>query len=502
MLSNDSVNIKVSSQSGQALVIGAAFAFVLAVFAFMLYANSRNIFDRTELVNTADAAAYSAGVAVSRELNFLALSNRAIIANHVTVGHLTSYKSWSNNIADAGVQAGDGIRNVLDGLGLSGLAGVGDVIGGGFRLYDDAVGLTTSLHIALQQQLISSQRAAQGLAVEQLTGIGEAGNYYINVLMKGVAEHQDNGMSANDGTYMESHSDYSVNAVEVIESLKASSGSESDELMDVYNNVANQYNVFSSILTKKEVAEVGDTDGDGGQMQRLVEHSYTSIDSSEWFTGRNWSVWEGSVSKTGETNHKVVEGKLDWAAWDATDIDFDLKLGPIKIDILDVETAGEASASDLCENIEDYFVAPFTTLAEGLNFAAFGVDVTGIEETITSAMEDSCTYEGISDYYQLSDEFIGLDGGNGSGEISLAAVVSKTMSHMAQGSGKGIYLDDLSDRPAASAVAISGVKITHEPPPCIDENCSVGFSDGDDTEYANIFNPFWQAKLADPTTLF
>lgn len=488
-------------QSGQALVIGAAFAFVLAVFAFMLYANSRNVLERTELVNTADAAAYSAGVAVSRELNFLALSNRAIIANHVTVGHLVSYKSWTNNVADLGGQVGENVEKFGALIGIlaelanstygadigNNIETAGRIFKYGSQFYDDAIGLTTSLHIALQQQLIASQRAAQELAVGQLSGAGNKGNYYIDDLMKQVALQQNNGMS--NGTYMDSYADYLVNNDNVIDNLAASSssGDEQDPLMDVYQHVPNQYKVFSDLLNKVSVLE------DKGTMQNLVEKSYTSIDSSDWFTDRGWSVWWGMLSKDGLTTQQVVNGKLDWVA----DDNYELKLLGWTL----ASTSGAAQASDLCNNIGDYFSAPFGTLGE-----AYGMDLSLIEDGISNAVETTCSYEGIPDYYQLSDAFVGADGGNGNGEIGLAAVLSKTMSHMSQDGGNGgAYLDDLSEVAPTSAVAISGVKIVHERPPCDSKSgssCSVGFSESSNTEYANLFNPFWQAKLADPTTLF
>ena len=48
----------------------------------------------TVVVNAADAAAYSAGTWTARRMNLLAYTNRALIANHIAVGHLVAYISW------------------------------------------------------------------------------------------------------------------------------------------------------------------------------------------------------------------------------------------------------------------------------------------------------------------------------------------------------------------------------------------------------------------------
>ncbi|MDB5822449.1 MAG: hypothetical protein JWR21_1153 [Herminiimonas sp.] len=72
---------------------------------FMLIAGSASLFflfntgqvaqEKSHLVNTADAVAYSAGVLQARALNFDAYTNRALIANEVLVAQMVSLSSWS-----------------------------------------------------------------------------------------------------------------------------------------------------------------------------------------------------------------------------------------------------------------------------------------------------------------------------------------------------------------------------------------------------------------------
>jgi hypothetical protein len=54
--------------------------------------------EKTKLVNTADAVAYSAGVVHARALNFNAYSNRALIANEVLIAQMVSLSSWSGYV--------------------------------------------------------------------------------------------------------------------------------------------------------------------------------------------------------------------------------------------------------------------------------------------------------------------------------------------------------------------------------------------------------------------
>jgi hypothetical protein len=81
---------------GQASVMGIALALMLMAGLFALYNVGQTTTEKTRLVNATDAAAYSSGVQLARNLNFLAYSNRAMIANHMAVGHATSYVSWVN----------------------------------------------------------------------------------------------------------------------------------------------------------------------------------------------------------------------------------------------------------------------------------------------------------------------------------------------------------------------------------------------------------------------
>lgn len=67
----------------------------------ILYNTGQAAAEKTRLVNAADAAAYSGAVFMARNLNFIAYTNRAMIANHIMVGHMVSYVSWVRMVDDS-----------------------------------------------------------------------------------------------------------------------------------------------------------------------------------------------------------------------------------------------------------------------------------------------------------------------------------------------------------------------------------------------------------------
>lgn len=87
-------------QAGQALIFGL-FALVGGLVAlFFLFNTGQLTAEKTKLVNTADAVAYSAGVMHARALNFDAYTNRALMANEVMIAQAVSMASWAAYVAD------------------------------------------------------------------------------------------------------------------------------------------------------------------------------------------------------------------------------------------------------------------------------------------------------------------------------------------------------------------------------------------------------------------
>jgi hypothetical protein len=86
-------------QSGQALIFGLVALATGLVALFFLFNTGQLTAEKTKLVNTADAVAYSAGVMHARALNFDAYTNRALMANEVMIAQAVSMASWTAYVA-------------------------------------------------------------------------------------------------------------------------------------------------------------------------------------------------------------------------------------------------------------------------------------------------------------------------------------------------------------------------------------------------------------------
>ncbi|MCW8164146.1 hypothetical protein D8B22_16040 [Verminephrobacter aporrectodeae subsp. tuberculatae] len=82
-------------QRGQALIYGMFVVIGALAALFFLFNTGQLSQEKTKLVNTADAVAYSAGVMHARALNFSAYGNRALVANEVLVAQMVSLSSWA-----------------------------------------------------------------------------------------------------------------------------------------------------------------------------------------------------------------------------------------------------------------------------------------------------------------------------------------------------------------------------------------------------------------------
>jgi hypothetical protein len=81
-------------QQGQALIYGIFILVGGLAALFFLFNTGQLSREKTKLVDTADAVAYSAGVMHARTLNYLAYTNRAMVANTVAIAQLVSLSSW------------------------------------------------------------------------------------------------------------------------------------------------------------------------------------------------------------------------------------------------------------------------------------------------------------------------------------------------------------------------------------------------------------------------
>jgi len=82
-------------QDGQALVLGLLLSMLGALALLRYFAVGQSVADKSRLLHTADAAAYSAAVVQSRALNMLSFLNRTQLAHQVAMAHLVTLGSWA-----------------------------------------------------------------------------------------------------------------------------------------------------------------------------------------------------------------------------------------------------------------------------------------------------------------------------------------------------------------------------------------------------------------------
>ncbi len=82
-------------QCGQAMPLGIALILFSILSAFVVYNTGQSASQKARLVNAADAAAFSGLQWQARALNFAGYTNRAMVANQVSLAQAVSLASWS-----------------------------------------------------------------------------------------------------------------------------------------------------------------------------------------------------------------------------------------------------------------------------------------------------------------------------------------------------------------------------------------------------------------------
>ncbi len=82
-------------QRGQAMVLVVVFIVVVLTGFLVLFNTGQLTRQKMEIQNAADAAAYSAALLYARQLNFMAYTNRAMIANEAAIGQFSAFAAWA-----------------------------------------------------------------------------------------------------------------------------------------------------------------------------------------------------------------------------------------------------------------------------------------------------------------------------------------------------------------------------------------------------------------------
>lgn len=129
---------------GQALVLFLVTLVVLVIGVIVLFNSGQAVSKKMQLVNTADAAAYSAAVQQARAFNMIAYMNRATVANQVAMAQMVSLYSWTN----FAISATDHLKEALQDVAIVlDLTGIGAELG---LVLQDAVNILSSAKSTLK----------------------------------------------------------------------------------------------------------------------------------------------------------------------------------------------------------------------------------------------------------------------------------------------------------------------------------------------------------------
>ncbi len=84
-------------QKGQAMVFGLIFLAACVMVLLVLFNQGQLVKNRIQVENAADAVVFSHAKLAARNLNFAAYTNRAMVANEVSIGQMVALLSWANH---------------------------------------------------------------------------------------------------------------------------------------------------------------------------------------------------------------------------------------------------------------------------------------------------------------------------------------------------------------------------------------------------------------------
>jgi hypothetical protein len=269
-------------QSGQIAPLALFGVLIASAVLVLMFNTGQKITEKSNVANAADAAAYSGAVWTARHLNFMAYTNRAMVANHAAVGHFVSYVSWVRYIHDS-IDYVDRVTQWIPYVGQ-----YVDMVEQIAQEVREATEQTAHTAVPAIDGWNANLRAAQmeaqaSLALEQL-----------HDLMRQTAQAYDHGIRIND------HHELSAMP---------------DELRTLLES-----RVLSQLVDVPTFVERYAPGNDRGGLNELIGASLrTDSDTQRWISGeRGWreNLIAAQLRKLGTTSHVQNDGGADWRAAD------------------------------------------------------------------------------------------------------------------------------------------------------------------------------------------
>lgn len=182
-------------QEGQVLPLGLALLAFGVLGALVLFNTGQIATDKMKLANTADAAAFSGTLWQARALNFQSYTNRAMVANQVSIAQAVSLQSWVSygavtseniatvlkpvpviNVVSEGLQRGlDIVERVVSPVAQA-LVSVVDVVNRGLSLSQEAMFVSTFVATPDVIRSVVNETDERFTINTGFSGLGLAGN--------------------------------------------------------------------------------------------------------------------------------------------------------------------------------------------------------------------------------------------------------------------------------------------------------------------------------------
>jgi uncharacterized membrane protein len=394
---------------GQIAPVALFGVLITSAVLVVMFNTGQKVTERSLVANAADAAAYSGAVWTARHLNFMAYTNRAMIANHVAVGHFISYVSWVRYINDS-LDAIDRVTQWIPYVGQ--YVDLAQQISAQVR---DATEQAAQIAVPVIDGWNTNLRTAQ---VEAQTSLALSN---LQALMTQTAMAYDTNIRINDEDALSRMP---------------------DELRSLFE--AQRISQMAAVHAFVQRYSAGH---DGSAMQELVTASLRSdSDLQRWISGeRGWreNLFAAQIRKRGATTASQSDNGADWRA-------------------------------------EDQLQFRTRSLFGWHSWRRVGDRISR-----ASAREFDSDYSGVPSYYNVSRQ-------PRDASLRIGVIATKSQSNVATA-------DLLGMSSTTTPIAVAAVARVEFRRPSGSAFAALGEHRH---EYANLFNPFWEAKLAPVTWSF
>ena len=515
-----------STQTGQTFPLALAILVVACVTFFVVFNSGRAVNEKINLVNAADASAYSGAQIAARHLNFMAYTNRAMIANEAAIGHLYSFQVEVNllgNIVQEGVSGGgligDFVRLLINAIvpgfqsALDVLAQIVQPLVDGSKVFTGMLSLMLDANNAtfsnFQEQaymdLIQADPNTRQTVIDKAMNV-VASSYIERVSAPIQVNYPDTLLgfiqdSANPSIVAAANQANGGSAQQLCEMiLFATPGMETGVGLGTANSArAQDCAAAVSGAGSLSMAIPGTPlapEADGGLMIDAIRQTTAQMENATWIRDRNvdnysfFGVFRVDRSGSTDVQYNAATGNMNWVADEDS---FRLKL--LGIPFFRTTDSGDAAA-----NVEEATAMVDDLAIQGLRLFGLCTDDGAIDcEELAGNQYDSIQRYAALDPARQSVKITAfLDQGNCSDQVGYDDDGNRIKGWQ---DNLPMFEEPICDK---TVYAIGQAEVYFQRPDCYEQGNSTclpsdnGFAqldNGNSVEVPNLYNPFWHARL-------